>query len=111
MKAATRRLLEDQMVVVAVLGSGKKNDAMWYVPHLEWSGGTASMSYVRCACNIGSVYHASVVRGCVLVSTSSSVIHHFLVSQTPSLGSDASPPPPLHEAVVVAMKTACIQSK
>ena len=35
----------------------------------------------------------------------------LLVSQTPSLGSDASPPPPLHEAVVVPKKTACMQSK
>ena len=35
----------------------------------------------------------------------------LLVSQTPILGSYASPPPPLHEAVVVPMKTACMQSK
>ena len=35
------------------------------------------MSYVRRACNIGSVYHASAVRGCVPVSTSSSLIYHF----------------------------------
>ena len=34
MKAATRRLLEEQIVVVAVLGSGKKSDAMWHVPQL-----------------------------------------------------------------------------
>ena len=32
MKVATRRLLEEQLVVVAVLGSGKKNDRMWHVP-------------------------------------------------------------------------------
>ena len=32
MKVATRRLFEEQLVVVAVLGSGKKNDAMWHVP-------------------------------------------------------------------------------
>ena len=31
-KAATRRLLEEQIVVVAVLGSGKKSDDMWHVP-------------------------------------------------------------------------------
>ena len=31
MIAATRRLLEEQLVV-AVLGSGKKSDAMWDVP-------------------------------------------------------------------------------
>ena len=31
----------------------------------------------RCACNIGSVYHASVVTGCVLVSTSSNLIYYF----------------------------------
>ena len=36
------------------------------------------MSYVRRACNIGSVYHASVVWGCVPVSTSSSLIYRFL---------------------------------
>ena len=30
---ATRRLLEEQLVVVAVLGSGKKSDDMWHVPH------------------------------------------------------------------------------
>ena len=35
----------------------------------------------------------------------------LLVSQTPSLCSDASPPPPLHEAVVIPTKTACMQSK
>ena len=35
------------------------------------------MSYVRCACNISSVYHASVVRGCVPLSASSSFIYHF----------------------------------
>ena len=33
MKVATRRLLEEQLVVNAVLGSGKKSDAMWHVPH------------------------------------------------------------------------------
>ena len=32
MKVATRRLLEEQLVVVTVLGSGKKSDAMWHVP-------------------------------------------------------------------------------
>ena len=31
MKVAARRLLEEQLVVVAVLGSGKKSDAMWHV--------------------------------------------------------------------------------
>ena len=35
MKVATRRLLEEQLVVVAVLGSGKKSDAMWHVPHVN----------------------------------------------------------------------------
>ena len=29
------------------------------------------------ACSIGSVYHASVVRGCVPVSAASSLIYHF----------------------------------
>ena len=32
LKAATRRLLKQQLVVVAILGSGKKSDAMWHVP-------------------------------------------------------------------------------
>ena len=32
MKVATRRLLEEQIAVV-VLESGKKDDAMWHVPH------------------------------------------------------------------------------
>ena len=34
MKVAARRLLEEQIVVVAILGSGKKSDAMWHVPQL-----------------------------------------------------------------------------
>ena len=33
MKVATRRLLEKQISVVVVLESGKKDDAMWHVPH------------------------------------------------------------------------------
>ena len=33
MTVATRRLLEEQLVVITVLGSGKKSDAMWHVPH------------------------------------------------------------------------------
>ena len=70
------------------------------------------MSYVRVtvrrAFNIGSVYHASMVGGCVPMNTHP--VLSLLVSQTPSLGSDASPPPPLHEAVVIPMKTAfCFQ--
>ena len=32
MKVATRRLLEEQIAVVIVLESGKKDDAMWHVP-------------------------------------------------------------------------------
>ena len=35
MKVATRRLLEEQIAVVIVLESGKKDDAMWHVPHLH----------------------------------------------------------------------------
>ena len=35
MKVAIRRLLEDQIAVVVVLESGKKNDAMWHVPHMH----------------------------------------------------------------------------
>ena len=30
MKVATRRLLEEQIAVVVVLESGKKDDAMWH---------------------------------------------------------------------------------
>ena len=33
-KVATRRLLKVQLVVVPVLGSGKKSDAVWHVPQL-----------------------------------------------------------------------------
>ena len=32
MKVATRRLLEEQIAVVVVPESGKKDDAMWHVP-------------------------------------------------------------------------------
>ena len=32
MKVATERLLEEQIAVVVVLESGKKEDAMWHVP-------------------------------------------------------------------------------
>ena len=35
MKVATRRLLEEQIAVVVVLESGKKDDAMWHVPHMH----------------------------------------------------------------------------
>ena len=34
MKVATRRLLKEQIAVVVVLESGKKDDAMWHVPQL-----------------------------------------------------------------------------
>ena len=30
---ATRRLLEEQIAAVVVLGKDEKNDAMWHVPH------------------------------------------------------------------------------
>ena len=40
MKVATRRLLEEQIAVVIVLECGKKDDAMWHVPHLDPYGGT-----------------------------------------------------------------------
>ena len=33
-KVATRRLLEEQLAVVEILESGKKDDAMCLVPHL-----------------------------------------------------------------------------
>ena len=32
-KVVIRRLLGEQIADVAVLGSGKKEDAMWHVPH------------------------------------------------------------------------------
>ena len=63
------------------------------------------------ACNLSdmhatlaSVYHASVARGWVPVSTSSSLIYHFWFLQHHH--SAALPPPPLHEVVVVQMNTA-----
>ena len=34
MKVATRRLLEEQISVVVVFESGKKDDAMWHVPQV-----------------------------------------------------------------------------
>ena len=37
MKVATRRLLEEQTAVLVVLESGKKDDAMWHVPHRQVS--------------------------------------------------------------------------
>ena len=47
----------------------------------EAMGLQACHTYVRRACNIGllngSVYNASVVRGCVPLSASSSLIYHF----------------------------------
>ena len=36
-----------------------------------------TVSDVHASCNIGSVCHASVVRGCVPLSASSSLIYHF----------------------------------
>ena len=35
MKVATRRLPEEQITVVVVLESDKKDDAMWHVPHMQ----------------------------------------------------------------------------
>ena len=46
-KAATRRLLDEQILVVAVLGSGKKSDAMWHVPHLKEHSEIAPKRVVR----------------------------------------------------------------
>ena len=34
MKAATRRLLEEQIAAVVIPGRGERNDAMWHVPHM-----------------------------------------------------------------------------
>ena len=62
------------------------------------------MSYVRRACNIGRVYHASVVRGCVLLSTSSSLIYHFWF-----LKHHHSAATHHHHRLFVPMKTACMQ--
>ena len=33
-RVTTRRLLEEQIAVVVVLESGKKDDAMWHVPQM-----------------------------------------------------------------------------
>ena len=33
MKVATRMLLEEQIAVLVVLESDKKDDALWHVPH------------------------------------------------------------------------------
>ena len=55
-----------------------------------------------------SIMPACVVRGCVPVSGSSSLIDHFWFL-TPSLHSDALPPPPLGDEVGIPMKTeACL---
>ena len=35
MKAATKRLLEEQIAAVVVPGRGEKNDTMWHVPHMS----------------------------------------------------------------------------
>ena len=48
---------------------------------------------LRRACNIGNVSYASVVRGCVLLSASSSLIYLFWILKHQS--SDESPPPAL----------------
>ena len=74
----------------------------------EWSCGIASMSYVRRARCMPVVQHWQCLscqrrdRLCAGEHLIQSYLS-ILVSQTPSLGSDASPPPPLHEAVVVPM--------
>ena len=38
MRVMTIRLLEEQIAVVIVLESGKKDDAMWHVPQWHWQG-------------------------------------------------------------------------
>ena len=38
MKVSIRRLLEEQIAVVVVPESGKKDDAMWHVPQGHGSG-------------------------------------------------------------------------
>ena len=43
MRVMTRRLLEEQIAVVVVLESGKKDDAMWHVP--QWA---AIVNRLRC---------------------------------------------------------------
>ena len=44
-----KRLLVEQIVVVAVLGCGMKVDAMWYVPQLTESGAhRATMLELAC---------------------------------------------------------------
>ena len=61
-------------------------------------------------CATLSVYHASVVRGCVPMSVSSSLVYHFWFLKTPSPSSNASS---LRRCVtvVIPMKTASMQSK
>ena len=75
--------------------------------------GTANMSYVTCQTCMQDCQCLPCQRRerlCAAELLSQSYLS-LLVNQTPSLGSDASPPPALHEAVVVPMKTACMQSK
>ena len=35
LRVMTRRLLKEKMAVVVVFDSGKKDDAMWHVPHQQ----------------------------------------------------------------------------
>ena len=47
MKVATRRLVEEQIAVVVVLESGKKDDAMWHVPQESEEGNVTRLWRTR----------------------------------------------------------------
>ena len=62
MKVTAERLLEEQIAVVVVLESGKKDDAMWHVPHHHWVTGT-NVSSTSCFVPItGSLVPTSQLR-------------------------------------------------
>ena len=69
------------------------------------------------ACHVSDVHAISAVYACQhreRLCAAECLIQSYLsllVSQTPPLCSDASPPQPLGDAVVIPMKTACMQSK
>ena len=67
------------------------------------AGTSCKLQSLHVPCNIGSLYHASIVRGCVPVTGSFSLIYHFWFF-SPSLWSDVSPPPLLRDAVAYSWK-------
>ena len=58
-----------------------------------------------------AVYHASVVRGCVPLSASSSFIYHFWFLKHHHSAATHHHHRRLRDAVVISMKTACMQRK